>query len=264
MKKYWIYFLINWEQSLVYRLNFTLWRVRSIMQLLLVYFIWWTVFQDQNQIFGYSQMSILTYILVSAVIRAITLSSRVIDVAGQINEGSIANFLVKPLSFIGYFFVRDMADKLLNIIFVVIEIMALIYFLKPLVFLQTDFATLGLFILATFLALVLYFLIAFALGLSAFWLENSWGPYFLLLTFVEGLGGGLFPIDILPKVLAQVLLLTPFPYLIYFPAKVYLGTMTSMEILQGFLILTLWTCLLWFVLIRLLRAGFKKYTAVGY
>lgn len=264
MKKYLTAFLINWEQSLVYRLNFTLWRVRSVLQLLLVYFIWWTVFQNQTQVFGYTQMTILTYILVSAVIRAITLSSRVIDVAGQINEGSIANFLVKPLSFIGYFFVRDIADKLLNILFVMFEITILIYFLKPLVFLQTNLAILGLFTLATFLALLLYFLMAFVLGLSAFWLENSWGPYFLLLTFVESLGGGLFPIDILPKVLAQALMLTPFPYLIYFPAKVYLGTMTSVEIWQGFLILFFWVGFLWFFLLKILQAGFKKYTAVGY
>ncbi len=264
MKKYWAVFLTNWEQSLVYRLNFTLWRVRSVLQFLLVYFIWWTVFQNQNQIFGYSQMTILTYILVATIIRAITLSSRVVDVAGQINEGNIANFLLKPLNFIGYFFIRDIADKSLNILFVILEITVLFFLLKPQIFLQTDFSVLGLFILATFFALLLYFLLAFIVGLSAFWWENAWGPYFLLLMFIEGLGGGLFPIDILPKVFSQVLLLTPFPYLIYFPSKLYLGTMDGSEILQGFLILSFWTFSLWFVLIRLLHAGFKKYTAVGY
>lgn len=264
MRKYWAAFLTNWEQGLVYRLNFTLWRVRSVLQLLLVYFIWWTVFQNQTQVFGYTQMTILTYIMVSAIIRAITLSSRVIDVAGQINEGNIANFLVKPLSFIGYFFVRDMSDKLLNISFVVAEIMALIYFLKPPIFLQTDIPTLGFFIWAALLALLLYFLLAFVVGLLAFWLENAWGPYFLLLMFIEGLGGGLFPIDILPKVFAQALLLTPFPYLIYFPAKVYLGSLDPTQLLQGFTILIFWVGFLWLVLLKILQAGLKKYTAVGY
>lgn len=264
MRKYWAAFLTNWEQGLVYRLNFTLWRVRSVLQLLLVYFIWWTVFQNQTQVFGYTQMTILTYIMVSAIIRAITLSSRVIDVAGQINEGNIANFLVKPLSFIGYFFARDMADKLLNILFVVVEIMALIYLLKPPIFLQTDLAVLGLFMMSTLLALLLYFLLAFVVGLMAFWLENAWAPYFLLLMFTESLGGGLFPIDILPPVFAQALLLTPFPYLIYFPAKVYLGTFGTDQLFWGFMMLIFWVGFLWLALLKILQAGLKKYTAVGY
>ncbi|MBI2018045.1 ABC-2 family transporter protein [Candidatus Daviesbacteria bacterium] len=264
MSKYWAVFNINWQQGLAYRLNFFLWRVRSVLQLLLVYFLWWTVFQNQTQVFGYTQASILTYIIVATIIRTMTLSSRVIDVAGQINEGSIANFLLKPLNFIGYFFARDIADKLLNILFVIVEITVLIYLLKPPLNLQTDWSILILFMAGTFMAMLLYFLLAFVVGLLAFWMENAWGPYFLLLMFIEGLGGGIFPIDILPKVFSQALLLTPFPYLIYFPSKLYLGTMAGSEILQGFLILSFWALFLWFVLIKLLHAGFKKYTASGY
>ena len=89
MAKYLAIFKITWENSLVYRVNFSLWRVRSALRLLLVYFIWWTVFQNTQQIFNYTQSSIITYVLIAALIGTITLSTRVIDVAGQINEGSI-------------------------------------------------------------------------------------------------------------------------------------------------------------------------------
>src|SRR3989344_1591031 len=129
--KYLAVFKISWEQGLIYRLNFVLWRVRSVLQLLLAYFIWWTVFQSSESVFNYSQSQILTYIMVSALIRAIILSSRVIDVAGQINEGSIVNFLVKPLGFINYYFARDLADKLLNIAFIILEIILFFILLKP-------------------------------------------------------------------------------------------------------------------------------------
>lgn len=263
MTKYWQVFKISWENSLVYRLNFMLWRVRSILQLLLVYFIWWTVFQSQTQVFGYTQSSILTYIVVAALIRAVILSSRAIDIAGHINEGSVVNFLVKPLSFIQYYFSRDLADKLLNISFVTVEIILLIMFLKPPIIYQQDLTILLLFASAAILGILLYFAIAFVIGMLAFWVENAWGPLFLVMILLEGFGGGLFPIDILPKSIADIFLLTPFPYLIYFPARIYLGTLPPDEIIRGFIILSFWIIVGFLVMVKILDAGLKKYTAYG-
>lgn len=264
INKYLAVFKISWEQGLTYRLNFALWRVRSVLQLLLVYFIWWTVFQSSSSVFNYSQAQILTYIMVSALIRAIILSSRVIDVAGQINEGSIVNFLVKPLGFIKYYFARDLADKLLNIAFVILEISLLVILLKPSLLLQQDPLILSLFLLATILGLLLYFAFAFIIGMLAFWVENAWGPLFLVMILLEGFGGGLFPIDILPAPAANVLLLTPFPYFIYFPAKIYLGTLPLNHLLYGFLVLIFWLIASWYLMMAVLKMGLKKYSAYGY
>jgi ABC-2 type transport system permease protein len=263
-RKYLAVFELTWQQGLVYRLNFTLWRVRSLLQLLLVYFIWWTVFQTSNSVFGYTEKSIITYILASAVIRAIILSSRVMDIGGQINEGNIVNFLLKPLDFIKYYFARDIADKLMNISFVLVEVLLIVTFLGSQVTIQLNPIILLLFILAVMLGLVLYFSLAFTLGLLAFWLENIWGTYFLLAMFIESLGGGIFPIDVLPKSVANLILLTPFPYLIYFPAKIYIGGLGNDQILRGFVILIFWVIILWIIMKKTLSAGLKTYTAVGH
>ncbi len=263
ISKYLAVFKIAWEQGLVYRLNFTLWRVRSVLQLLLAYFIWWTVFQSQNQIFGYTGKSIITYILVAALIRAVVLSSRVMDVSNQINNGSVVNFLIKPLGFIKYYLAQDVADKLLNISFVIVEISLILLLLRPDIILQTNQVTLGLFLLASVLGVILYFAIAFIIGISTFWVEASWGPMFLMTIFLEGFAGGLFPIDILPRVIYNGLMLTPFPYLMYFPAKIYIGTMNESEIMVGFLVLVGWTVGMFIVANLILRAGLKHYSAVG-
>lgn len=264
MSKYLAVFKISWEQGFVYRLNFTLWRVRSVLQLLLVYFIWWTVFQSKSEIFNYSQSSLLTYIMVAALIRAIILSSRAIDVAGQISEGTIVNFLIKPLGFIEYYFSRDLADKLLNISFVIFELILLLTLLKPPIIFQQNLYILILFVIATFLGLLLYFALAFIIGMLAFWVENAWGPLFLVSIILEGFGGGLFPIDILPKGIASILMLTPFPYLIYFPAKIYLGTLPQDEIIKGFIVLSIWVVSCWYMMNYVLSKGLKRFSAFGY
>lgn len=263
MNKYLAVFMISWQQGLVYRLNFLLWRVRSVLQLLLVYFIWFTVSQTQNQIFGYSQDQILTYVVVSALIRAIVLSSKATDISDQINQGSIVNFLLKPLGFIKYYCARDLADKMLNIFFVIIEISLLLFLLKPQVIVQTDILYLFEFFLAVFLGMILFFSITFMIGLLAFWVENSWGPLFLGMILLEGFGGGLFPIDILPKSIFNLIMLTPFPYLIYFPSKIYIGGLPENVIYQGFAILIFWVIFLWIVMNKVLKAGLRQFTAVG-
>lgn len=264
MSKYAAVFNITWQQSLVYRLNFVLWRVRSVLQLLLVYFIWWTVFQSSDNVFGYTQSSILTYILAAALVRAIILSSRVIDVSGQINQGDIVNFLLKPFDFISFYFFRDFADKLLNISFVIAELALIITLLKPEIIIQSNPVIIIEFLLAVALGIILYFAVFFTLSLTAFWLEEAWTTMFLLSIFLEGFGGGLFPIDILPAPITQFLLMTPFPYLLYFPAKLYLGTMTQTETLKGFVILIFWIIVMWWIMKKVLQAGLRYYTAVGH
>ncbi len=256
-------FKISWENYLIYRLNFILWRLRNILQLFLTYFVWWTVFQSQQEVFGYTEGTILTYVMVASLIRAIILSSTAIDVSGHINQGSIVNFLIKPFSFVGYYFTRDLADKLFNISFVILEIILLVLLLRPQIQFQTDPMILVFFIISIILGALILFALVFTIGLLAFWVENSWAPWFLITIFLEGFGGGLFPIDILPKTISQIILLTPAPYLIYFPAKLYIGGLSTVEIFQGFFIALLWVAIMWAIMIKTLKAGLKYYTAVG-
>ncbi len=233
------------------------------MQLLLVYFIWWTVFQSQNSIFGYTTSMLFTYILVAALIRAIVLSTRVTDMMNQINDGSIVNFLVKPLGFVRYYLARDAADKLFNISFYIVEVTLLVLILKPRIFIQTNALVIIPFFTAIIGGLIIYFCINFIISLTSFWVESSWGPLFLMSVFLEGLGGGMFPIDILPKHIFNILILTPFPYLIYFPSKIYLGTLGNYEMVQGFSIIFIWVVVLLFLMRMVLKMGFRHYSSGG-
>lgn len=263
MRKYWEIFKITWQQLLIYRVNFALWRLRTVLQLLLVYFIWWTISRSQQEVFGYTTASILTYILVAALMRAVILSTKVTDLIDSINSGSVVNFLIKPLGFIRYYLTRDVADKLFNICFFIAEVSLLIFLLKPPIIIQTKILSLVPFFLSIIGGLIIYFCINFIISLTAFWVENSWGPLFLMSIFLESLGGGLFPIDILPKSLFNILMVTPFPYLIYFPAKLYLGSMSGSEMLYGFSIIFIWILALILLMRLVLNAGFRHFSAVG-
>ena len=97
----------------------------------------------------------------------------------------------------------------------------------------------------------------------AFWLLEVSTLIFILFAFEYVAGGHLFPLNILPPAVEQVLNLTPFPYLLYFPVSLYLGQVKDAAMWHGLAIQAAWT-LLFYVLARTFWArGIKKYSAVG-
>jgi len=140
MKKFLSIFRISFQQEFAYKLNFVMWRIRNVMQILVFFFLWNAVFENRTgDLLGYNKEKILTYAFMLLVIRAITLSSRSVDVSGQISRGELSNFLVKPVNFFKYWITRDLSSKFLNIIFSLLEITLLLIFLKPNLFFQTSF-----------------------------------------------------------------------------------------------------------------------------
>lgn len=264
MRKYWQVIKITFEEYFVYRLNFLLWRFRSLVQLLVLYFLWQAAIPEGQVIFGYDQAKILTYILGTSIIRSFVLSSRSVDAAGEIASGDLSNFLLKPISYLKYWFAKDVTDKILNLFFSTIEISLIILLLKPPVIFQTNILFVIFAFLAILLGILLYFYLSFLLSLVAFWTpENPWPMRFLFAIFLEFFAGGLFPLDILPKTIFKVLNLLPFPYLLFFPLNVYLGKLTIVEVLLGLGIGLFWILISYQAIRFVFQKGVKSYVAWG-
>ncbi len=265
MKKYLSVFNISFQQEFVYRLNFIMWRVRNILQIFLIFFLWDTIFSQPGRVvFGYDRAKILTYVFGLAIVRAIVTSSRIIDVAGEISDGTLSNYLLKPVSYFKYWFTRDIASKALNLIFAVFEITVLYFILKPPFFLQSNPFILVLFLVSLVEGILIYFFLLFIFDMFAMWYpEQAWAPIFFLYIFVEFLGGGLFPLDILPAVIQKALYLTPFPYIYFMPLQAYLGKLGTAVSLQGVLVAGIWIIILAITLRKLWQAGLMVYKSEG-
>ena len=266
MNKYLQVFKVSFQQEFVYRVNFIMWRVRNVLQIFLVFFLWDTVFADPDRVvFGYDRAEILTYVFGLLIVRGLVLSARSIEVSGEISRGDLSNYLLKPLNYFRYWLTRDVSSKVLNLVFAIGETTILYFLLKPPFFLQTSPISLVAFIIAILLSMFIFFVLLFITGSIPFWVpEAGWGSQFLFIAvFVEFLSGALFPLDVLPDVLQNVLNLTPFPYLIFFPLQVYLGRISGFALARGLLISAFWAVALWFVMNAIWRRGLKVYQAHG-
>lgn len=205
----------------------------------------------------------LTYVIGTSLVEAVVISTRTADIAQDINNGNLSNFLIKPLNYLAYWFSRDIGDKAMNILFLFFELSLFFLILKPPFFIQTNPNLLILFLIATTIAVFMHFLIGFLLSLIGFWSPETWGPRFVFYIVLMFFAGRTFPLDILPKAIFNVLQILPFGYLLYFPVKIYLGNLQLSEIYRGLLISSIWTVIIYFITMALWRKGLRSYTAYG-
>jgi len=266
MKKYLSVFKISFQQEFAYRANFIMWRVRNVMQIFLVFFLWSSVFADpQTEVFGYNRDKILTYVFGILILRALVLSARTVEIAGEISRGDLTNFLLKPINYFKYWFARDISSKALNISFAAVEATLLFAILKPPFFIQNNPAQIAMFLVFLVLAIAMFFSLLILVNMITFWLpESGWAAQFLIVGIAtEFLSGAIFPIDILPSFIQQILYALPFPYLLFFPLQVYLGKVGGGAMIKGLLIAGAWVVILIFAMNVAWQRGLKKYTAVG-
>lgn len=224
MRKYLTIFLISLEEFFTYRLNFLMWRVRQIFVFLIPYFIWSAVFISRGELYGYNFQSLITYVFGTTILRSLVMGGRTSDLGWMINSGYLSIPLLKPFSVFKFLFIRDLADKFYNLSFITIELPLLYLLFRPELYLQNNLTSLSLTLISVILAILIYFFISLLFGSIGFWSRDVWAPRFLLWVMMEFLTGSIFPLDMLSGSLEKIILLTPFPYLLYIPLKLYLNS----------------------------------------
>lgn len=255
-------FSVTLGEYFAYRMNFLLWRLRAFFSLLIRYYLWLAIYESAQSIFGYSESQMLTYVLLSTIVSSFVLATRTPDLAGQILNGDVINFLLKPFSFFGYFLTRDFVDKVLNFVFSIVEVWVLYLIVKPQIVINAD-PTMWFFLaLLTLLGCLIAFNINMLISFIAFWSPEVWAPRFIFYILVAFFSGSFFPLDILPTPIYNILLATPFPYFYFIPSKIYLGfTGTEMALYVGATVL--WTALSTFFMIWVWRKGLMGYSFYG-
>ena len=100
-------------------------------------------------------------------------------------------------------------------------------------------------------------------GLVAFWTKEASGLQAVLKNSAKFFTGALIPIDLLPEYFQEIIMLTPFPYILYFPTKIVMWAVSFQEFISACFI-----CIVWIVIISIFnykvwQNGLRKYESVG-
>src|SRR3989339_71870 len=122
MKKYLSLFTITLQEIFTYRLNMLMWRVRQVFVFLIPFFIWRAVLGGGGDLYGYDFAAIMTYLFGTTILRSLVMGSRTVDLGWMINSGYLTIPLMRPLGIFRFLLTRDLADKLFNLSFILLEV----------------------------------------------------------------------------------------------------------------------------------------------
>jgi ABC-2 type transport system permease protein len=265
MKKYWHVIKIGIENTLVYRFNFFFRAAFSLIPLLATIYLWRTVFRGQTSGVGnYTLAGMISYYLLVMIVDTLTaVTEDDWQIAADIKDGNISQFLLKPVNYMLYRICLFFSGRLIFTAISVVPVGIFIFCMRKYLVAPASAATLGCFIVSVVLTAFLQFFMSYTMALLAFWLLEVSTFIFIVFAFEYVAGGHLFPLDILPPGIAAVLNYTPFPYLLFFPVSVYLGNIHGDALWRGLALQVGWV-VVFFLLARFTWArGIRKYSAVG-
>lgn len=265
VKKYWHVANIGMQNLLVYRVNFLIRALFGLLPLAATISLWREIYAGSDKtVAGYALSQMISYYLVVTVVDMLTaVADDDWQIAGDIKDGNISQFLLKPLDYLTYRLCLFGAGRL---IYTSVALVPIALFLtlhhEHLVF-PDNATTVGWFLLSLLLTGLLQFFISYTLALLAFWFLEISTFIFMVFAFEYIAGGHLFPLDILPPALAQALAFTPFPYQLYFPVSIYLGRTSGAALAQGLILQFLWVAAFYLMARLAWNRGIRKYSAVG-
>ncbi|MDQ6632235.1 MAG: ABC-2 family transporter protein [Verrucomicrobiota bacterium] len=266
MKKYWHVVKIGIQNTLVYRLNFLFRAAFGLIPLMATIYLWRTIYAGKSgtNVAGYTLAGMTSYYLLVTIVDALTaVNEDDWQIAADIKDGNISQFLLKPIDFLTYRFCLFFSNRLIYLLVAVAPIGLFIFIQRKYFVLPDNAVTFGWFSISIALAALLQFFISYTMALLAFWvLEVS--TFIFILFAIEYLASGhLFPLDILPAGVAHFLNFTPFPYQLFFPINIYLGQISGPALQRGLLIQTLWVVAFYGLARFVWSRGIRKYSAVG-
>ncbi|MFZ2153477.1 MAG: ABC-2 family transporter protein [Microgenomates group bacterium] len=218
------------QEYFVYRVNFFFWRLQVFITFVMFFSLWSAISIGKNNLGIYSIPQIYSYFVIGYVIRAIVFATRTQDIGAEIQNGNISLLLIKPISTLNYYFARDLVDKLFNLFFMFWEFLLILFLFKP-ALTHPTFANFLLFLASLLISILLFFFYSLVISFITFWSDSAWSSRFLFgVVFVTLFSGQYIPLDFLPSVFSRFLDYTPFPYMYYYPVKIWLGQIPSSQI----------------------------------
>jgi len=266
MKKYWHVIGIGIQSNLTYRVNYLARTLFSFIPLFAMLSLWRTVYAEQNgaPVSGYTVAQMIFYYLMVAVVDVLTaVNEDDWQIAADIREGNISQFLLKPIDYLWYRLCLFFSGRIAFMSMACVPLALFIFCFRGYFVAPASGAALAAFAVSIVLTALLQFCISYTMAMLAFWFLEISTLIFILFAFEYLASGHLFPLDLLPPVVGHILVFTPFPSMLYVPIAIYMGKISGADISIGLLQQFLWVVLGYALARFAWRRGIKKYSAFG-
>ncbi|MEB3310087.1 MAG: ABC-2 family transporter protein [Snowella sp.] len=248
---------VYYAHMVEYRAEIFFWILSGSLPIILMG-VW--IQASNNSNFGLDSIQFARYFFAVFQVRQFTNIWVIWEFEREVIEGKLSFKLLQPLDPAWHHVARHISEKMTR--FPLAILLTLLFFwLYPQAFWIPSLGSFILGIIAIILSFSLYFLVQYTFSMFAFWTERASAIQELWFLFYIFLSGMIAPLDTFPPAVREIVLWTPFPYGVYFPAAILVGL--PVDLLKSFLIIAGWLTFFFFVNRWLWRKGLQHYSGMG-
>ena len=248
---------VQYSNMLEYRVEIALWAISGIIPFFMLNI--WTN-NNLNESINITNTMLSRYFLSAFFVRQFTVVWVVFTFEEDSLMGKISPYLIQPLNPFFRYLAQHIAEQITRFPFALIIVFCFFMFNSEIFWIQNLFILLLSFI-STFLSFLIQFLMQSIIACLCFWTEKASSIERLLFIPTLFLSGLLAPVVSFPEFVKSWIYITPFPYLIDFPANLLSGNPTNIN--GGITMQILWILILFPLFKKIWSEGIKKYTAMG-
>lgn len=228
----------------------------TVLWILLVTRVWTAAYQGRPTVAGVALDTMVVY-LTLANLQAIVIDSPLsFIIAGRVRTGEVVFDVSRPISYPGQMLALQAGQTVTQtaVVVLVAPLAGVIGGLSA----PAGLAAGLLYPVALLLGWLLNALLAFLVGLSAFWTVDNMGLATLFRFVAAFLAGASVPLTFMPGPLRALAEALPFRFIVYQPAAVYVGQVRGREALEGLGLALGWLLLLAGLAAWVWRRAYRK------
>jgi ABC-2 type transport system permease protein len=265
LRLYWRLMTLFYQEAFQYRGESFIWFLFDVLPPLVMVILWRAAYEDVSQIGGYTPSQMMLYYVGLTTFQALLTSHPEWDISYEIRMGEFSKHLLRPLRFNTYHLIGELAWKGLRLMFVTPILIAAILWMGTGIFSAVALraGTVLSFLLSLVMSYILAYFLKASLGLTAFWVIESYGVIILFEFLRTFFAGVIIPLDMMPSSIKAIGDRLPFASLYFFPLSLLQGKLGDEAILDGLLVQGGW-CVASYLLMKMMyRLGVRKYSAIG-
>lgn len=267
LNKYIGAFKIGLQENLQYRFNFFTTFIFIIAPLLVHLFLWTAVYGSgvgPKQMAGYTFSMMMTYTILGHLIDKFTNEvNHQLQVSAEIRDGVINRYILKPMDHLMFETAIVLSHRVIYFVVLILPYLGIIFLARKIFLFNANPLMILFFCINIFIGILLGFLVNHLVALSTFWLKEVTSLYVFTQSTFLFLSGGYFTLDFLPAGAYNILMMTPLPYMLFFPVKIFLGSLSYTDIWRGMLISITWIMLLILINKTVWDLGLRGHNADG-
>jgi ABC-2 type transport system permease protein len=215
--------------------------LKAVVFVLVIASVWRAVYATRQTVAGMTLDEVIVYTCVAITIALVYEVNLEREIGERLRDGNIALHLIKPINFFFLGFAQGWGTLAYTAIF-----SAAPTFITLLLFFDLHLAPMnpGVSLVTFVLGFSLFFAFCHLTALTTFFTIDTWGVEYLRQTIVRFLAGGFLPLAFFPDALHRVAMWSPFPYMIYAPARALTGQLPREMFLETMAMQVAWCILL--------------------